>query len=215
MMTVTSLVFSTIYNVELKTFAIYLFSGTIGYNIISNSVTQSAKSYIENEALILKVYIPRFIFPLSYVLFAAIDNILMLISLTFIIFLIGGKLGLALIFLPLSYAIIFFFSLGISLISSISSLYFRDLPYLLVITFQALLFLSPVFIKPTELSSKINFLFKINPITYYIELFRNPLYENSFPSISTTFICIFLSFISMISGLIIFKKFNKNIALIL
>ena len=190
-----------------------MFSGTIGFNFFSNSVSQSAQSYIGNEALLLKVYIPRFIFPLSYVLFVAIDNILMLVSLTFIIFLIGGTLGVPLVFLPIAYIFVFFFSLGISLISSIASVYFRDLPHLLVITFQALLFLSPVFIKPTELSSKLNVLFKINPITYYIELFRNPLYENSFPSLPTLFICACISLISMILGLIIFNKFNKNIAL--
>ena len=72
MMAVTSLVFSTIYNIDLKTFAIYMFSGTVGFNFFSNSVSQSAQSYIGNEALLLKVYIPRFIFPLSFVLFVAI-----------------------------------------------------------------------------------------------------------------------------------------------
>ena len=213
MMSVTSIVFSSIYNMDLKTFAIYMFSGTIAFNFFSKSVTESCQSFIGNEGLLLKVYLPRFIFPLSYVLFVAIDNILMLIALTLIIFLIGGTLGLPLIFLPISYLIIFFFSIGISLVSAVTSVYLRDLPHLLVITFQALLFLSPVFIKPTELSSKINILFKLNPITYFIELFRNPLYENSFPTISTLIICLIISIFSFILGMTIFNKFSKNIAL--
>ena len=213
MMSVTALVFSSIYNIDLKTFAIYMFSGTIGFNFFSNSVSQSAQSFIGNESLLLKVYIPRFMFPLSNVLFVSIDNVLMMLALSLIILVIGGKLSLALFFLPFAYLIIFMFSLGISLIASIMSVYFRDLPHLLVITFQALLFLSPVFIKPTELSSRINILFKYNPLTYYIDLFRSPIYENSFPPLSSILISIILSIVSLFIGFKIFNKYQGNIAL--
>ena len=134
MMSVTALVFSSIYNIDLKTFAIYMFSGQIGFNFFSNSVSQSAQAFIGNESLLLKVYIPRFMFPLSNVLFVIIDNVLMMLALSLIILVIGGKLSLALLFLPFAYLIIFIFSLGLSLIASILSVYFRDLPHLLVIT---------------------------------------------------------------------------------
>ena len=126
MMGVTALVFSSIYNIDLKTFAVYMFSGMIAYNFFNNSVSQSANSFIGNESLLLKVYIPRLLFPLSYVLFSTIDNLLMMFALSIIILLIGGKLSIAILFLPIAYILIFVFSFGISLICSIMAVFFRD-----------------------------------------------------------------------------------------
>ena len=187
MMSITTFVFSSIYKVDIRTFAIYMFSGTIAFNLFSQSITKSSLALIQNESLLTKVYIPRIIFPLSHFLSIVIDNILMTISLSIIMLIIGSKISLSLLFLPISYLIIIIFTFGFNLWISILSVYLRDLQHIITILMQALLFLSPVFIKPSFLSGKVKILYNINPLTYYINLFRKPLLDSNFPDLSEFF----------------------------
>src|SRR3569832_2176940 len=66
MMSVTAVVFSTILKMDLKTNAIFLFSGMIPFIYFCTSVTQSGLSLIGNEALIKKIYIPKILYPLGF-----------------------------------------------------------------------------------------------------------------------------------------------------
>ena len=112
-MSITIFVFSSIYKLDIKTFAIYLFSGTIAFNIFSQSITKSSIALIQNQNLLTKVYIPKIIFPLSYFLSILIDNILMGISLFIIMLMIGSKISFTLLFLPIAYLMITIFAFGL------------------------------------------------------------------------------------------------------
>ena len=214
-MSITIFVFSSIYKVDIKNFAIYLFSGTIAFNIFSQSITKSASALIQNQNLLTKVYVPKIIFPLSYFLSILIDNILMGISLFIIMLIIGSKISLALLFLPISYLMITIFAFGFNLWISIFSVYFRDLQHIITILMQAFLFLSPVFIKPSFLSGKVKLIYDINPLTYFINLFRRPLLESNLPDLSEIFLCLFLGIFSLNIGIFIFNKYKNKIVFML
>lgn len=213
MILITTVVFSSIYDTSVKEFATYTFSGMLAFNFIRDSLSLSSEAFLENEDLILKVYIPRIMFPLSRVIFVAIDNILLFFVLSFLILGVGGQLSSALIFLPISYLILISFCMGISIIFSVSSVYFRDLPHFLTISLQVLLFTSPVFLRPTIMPSKLNLIFQINPISYFIDLFRYPIYEGTFPPLSLILVCIAISIVSLFFGFNFFIRNQKNIAL--
>ena len=210
MMSITAIVFSSIYKMDLKSFTIYMFSGTVAFNLFSQSIISSTTAFLQNEGLLTKVYIPRIIFPLSYIISIVIDNVLMTISLSLIIFIIGAKISFALLFLPFAYILTFAFSLGFSLIISIASIYLRDLQHIISILMQALLFLSPVFIKPALLSGKVKLLYSFNPLTYYINLFRMPLFEGKLPQNIEIIYCILFASFSLIIGLSFFNKYKNK-----
>ena len=192
-----------------------MFSGTIAFNIFSQSITKSSIAFIQNQNLITKVYIPKIIFPLSYFLSILIDNILMGISLFLIMLMIGSKISFTLLFLPIAYLMITIFAFGFNLWISIFSVYFRDLQHIISILMQALLFLTPVFIKPSFLSGKVKFIYGINPLTYFINLFRRPLLESNLPDLSEIFLCLFLGIFSFTLGIFIFNKYKNKIIFML
>jgi ABC-type polysaccharide/polyol phosphate export permease len=182
MMSVTALVFSTIFKMDLKTYAVFLFSGVIAFNLFATTVAQCGQSLVSNEQLIKKIYLPKFFFPLAVSLTMLIDSLLMFGSLFMIILIIGGKLSFALLALIPAYALLYLFGLGIGLITSVLTVYFRDLLHIVTILLQALMFLSPVYYKPDALSSRVKSFIEINPLTQFIELFRSPIFEASLPS---------------------------------
>jgi len=212
MMSVTAIVFSTIFKMDLKTYAIFLFSGMIPFTYFSTSVTQSGQSLIMNEGLIKKIYIPRLHFPLGVSLALLIDSALTALALFLIILVIGGKLTFALFFIPIAYILLFLFSFGIALVMAISTVYFRDLQHVVGILMQALLFLTPVCYKPESMEGKVGWLIALNPLTQFVELFRAPIYQGVLPAIAVVLQAALLSILSLSAGLWFFRKHEHRIA---
>ena len=212
MMSVTAVVFSTIFNMDLKTYAILLFSGMIAFNLFATTVAQSGQSLIGNEGLIKKIYIPKLLFPLAVSLALLIDSLLMTSSLFIIILAIGGKLTLSLLFIPFAYLLLLAFSFGLGLVLSVSAVYFRDLQHIIGILMQALVFLSPVYYKPESLSGKVRRLIELNPLTQFIELFRAPTYQGVLPATEVVLQATLYACLSLMVGLWFFRKHEHRVA---
>ncbi|HEB27311.1 MAG TPA: ABC transporter permease [Porticoccus sp.] len=211
MMSIMALVFSTLFNADLKTFAVFLFTGMIPWNFFSSVVTQSGTSFINNEGLIKKIYLPKIIFPLSITSALLIDTVFSFFALFIIILTLGSPLSWAVLFIPIAFLLLFLFTLGIGLITSIATVYFRDLQYVILIIMQALFFLTPILYKPDALKGKVAWLITLNPVVPFIDLFRAPLYLGSLPSQSSIILSILFSLVSITIGLIIFLWQEKKI----
>ncbi|UUE10636.1 ABC transporter permease [Dickeya zeae] len=211
MMSVMSLVFSTLFKSDLKTFAIFLFSGMIPWNFFNSVVTQSGTAFINNEGLIKKIYLPKIIFPLSISCALVIDSVLSFFALFFIVIAIGGTFSWAILFIPVAFFLLFLFSLGVGLIMSIATLFFRDLQYVILIVMQGLFFLTPIIYKHDAFGGYIGFFIKLNPIVPFIELFRAPLCQAMLPSPMFILQSVVISFAAMIIGLFVFLYQEKNI----
>jgi ABC-type polysaccharide/polyol phosphate export permease len=211
MMTVMALVFATLFKAELKTFAVFLFAGMIPWNFFSSVVTQSGSSFINNEALIKKIYLPKIIFPLSITFALLIDSVLSFLALSVIIMTIGGSLSWALIFIPISYLLLFFFALGVGLIMSVATVFFRDLQHVVLIAMQGLFFLTPILYRPDELMGNLVWFVRLNPVVPFIDLFRAPLYLASLPTSGVILESILISLSAMFLGLFVFLRQQRQI----
>jgi ABC-2 type transport system permease protein/lipopolysaccharide transport system permease protein len=211
MMSVTAIVFSTLFQVDLKTYAIFLFAGMIPFSYFSSSVTQNGLSLIGNEGLIKKIYIPKLVFPLSTSLGLLLDSVLTSAVLFLIILAIGGKLSLALLFIPLAYLLLFLFSLSLSMVMAVSTVYFRDLQYVTGILMQALFFLTPIMYKPEALAGKVAWLVSLNPLVPFIELFRGPIYLGTMPSANAISRSLVIALISLVVGFWFFMRHERRL----
>lgn len=211
MMSVMALVFATLFKADLKTFAVFLFAGMIPWNFFSSVVTQSGTSFINNEGLIKKIYLPKAIFPLSIAFALLIDSGLSFLALFVIILTIGGSLSWAVLFIPVAFLLLFFFALGIGLIISIATVFFRDLQHVILIAMQGLFFLTPILYKHNALAGKVGWLVGLNPVVPFIELFRAPLFQAVLPGIGIILQATVISFSAMAIGLFVFLRQEKKI----
>jgi len=124
----------------------------IPWSFFSSVVTQSGTSFINNEGLIKKIYLPKVIFPLSIAYAYLIDSALAFHVLFAIIIIIGGSLSWAVLFIPIAYLMLFLFALGIGLITSVATVFFRDLQHVILIAMQGLFFLTPILYKHDALA---------------------------------------------------------------
>lgn len=211
MMSVMAVVFSALFKVDLKEFSVFLFAGMIPWNFFNSVVTQSGAAFINNEGLIKKIYLPKAIFPLSIAIALLIDGLLSFAALFAIIVLLGGGLSVSLLFLPFSFLLLFFFAMGVSLVMSIVTVFFRDLQYVTQIAMQGLFFLTPVVYKNSALSGGVAWVVGLNPVTPFIALFRSPLVDAVIPDGEIIFRTVAISSFSMIAGLAIFVFQEKKI----
>jgi ABC-type polysaccharide/polyol phosphate export permease len=211
MMSVMALVFSSLFKQDLKTFAVLLFAGMIPWNFFSSVVTQSGTAFINNESLIKKIYLPKAIFPLSIAFALLIDSLLSFAALFIIILALGGTLSWALLFLPISFALLFLFAMGFGLIMSIATVFFRDLQHVILIAMQGLFFLTPILYKQDALAGKVAWVVGLNPVTPFIALFRVPLIDSTLPSTHVLLQAATIAGATMAVGLFVFLRQEKKI----
>ena len=81
MMTVMAIVFSQMFKFKVEgiNYLVYLMTGIVLWNYFSQASNMAMTSVVENFSLINKIYIPKYVFPISKCLFVGIDFLLTLI----------------------------------------------------------------------------------------------------------------------------------------
>ena len=107
-MAVMALVFSNIFKFSTPgvNYLVYVLSGLIMFNYFSEASNLAMSSIVANFPLINKIYIPKYIFPLSKCLFVGINFLLTLIPLYIVIFATGTGINIYHLFLPYAYLLI-------------------------------------------------------------------------------------------------------------
>lgn len=211
MMSVMAIVFSALFQTDLRTFAVFLFAGMIPWNFFNSVVTQSSSAFLNNEGLIKKIYVPKLIFPLSIAFALLLDSLLSFLALFAIILALGGTLSWSLLFLPVSFFLLFLFAFGLGLIISIATVFFRDLQHIILIAMQGLFFLTPILYKHDALTGKVAWLVAVNPVTPFIALFRLPLIEATLPSSHLLLQTVAISTSIMVIGFFVFLRQERQI----
>ena len=72
-MLVMVIVFSSIFRFDVENYPVYLIIGQTIYNYVNNATVHAIYSVTDNGALLKKVYVPKYIFPLSKVTSDLVD----------------------------------------------------------------------------------------------------------------------------------------------
>ncbi|SCJ87003.1 ABC transporter permease [Neobittarella massiliensis] len=208
MMMVISAVFSHIFRFEVENFPIYYLTGSTLYNFYSESTSSAMTSMTGAGALIKKVYIPKYIFPLEKALFAFVNMLFSMIAVVLMIFILRAPVHWTLLLSPIPMLYMLVFCIGIGLILSALSVFFRDLLHLYGVFLTALVYMAPI-IYPMEAIAGNKLLVtvvKCNPLYYYIDYFRQLVMKGTIPGLTENLICIGFAVVFLALGLWVFKK---------
>lgn len=184
-MIVLSVVFGGIFGKHSKYIVCYpdfLFSGRLLFSFFTTSTKQAMTSFRRNQAIIKKVYVPKYMYPLSsifsnFVTFAISLLCYICVWIFFKVTGISGGDGLyitwhaLLCFVPMILLLIF--STGVGLILSVLCVYFRDIEYIWDVVTQLLFYMVPILYPLQNITTEwITVVIKINPLYSMIELFR-------------------------------------------
>jgi len=206
MMTVMTLVFSNLFRFDIKNFPVYFFTGHLLFTFLTESTNTGLYSVIENSNLIKKVYIPKYLFPVSKVLSSGVNLIFSFIAMTLVMLVTKVPFNLTILLTPVILIYLLLFVTGLSLILATLQVFFRDTAHLYNVFTLAWMYLTPIFYPSVLLEEKLNVVLILNPMVYYISYFRDIILNNIVPSLEQNIICLVIGLIFFIIGLVVFYK---------
>lgn len=205
-MLVQYVVFSTLFKSDIPNFALYLLIGIVCFNFFSEATTMGLGSIVGNAALITKVYVPKYIYPVSRVLSSTVNLLLALIPLLLVMLFTGAAVRPVVLLLPFGLICLLAFSLGITFILATSMVFFRDTQFLWGVLSMLWMYATPIFYPESIISESIMPLYKCNPLYHIIRFLRIILIEGVSPEPKAYGLCLLASVLPLLLGAVIFKR---------
>ncbi len=180
-MIVLTIVFGTLLGNTDKTYPVFILCGRLLYSMFSSGTIAAMRSINSNAGMLKKVYVPKYIFPLSSVMYNYVIFLLSLIVLVIVSIVLNvyptAKTLLAVI--PLIN--IFLLTLGAGMLLSTYAVFFRDLEYLWNVALTIIMYISAIFYQPSKLlESKFAAILEFNPLFCIIDNFRSAVFSLDF-----------------------------------
>lgn len=203
--TVLTIIFGTLFGNDSKTFPMYILTGRLLYSYFSSSTKGALKSIRQHSGMIKKVYVPKYLYPLSSILYNYAIFFISLIVLVLLGFYCGvfPTLRWFAIFLPL--LILLVLSFGVGMILATVGVFFRDMEYLWEVALMLIMYSCAIFYYPQRLlKSGYSWVLTVNPLYAIIENARAILFGDPINWMSMLYAAIF-SLVCLLIGLIVFR----------
>lgn len=182
----------------------------IPWAFLVSSIKFSCQSLLANHNLVTKVYFPKEIFPIAAVLAQLFD--LLIASTVLIILLVIAKVtfSLQLLWAAPLLAVMIILAIGIGLLVSAGSLFFRDVRYIVEVFLTFAIFFTPVFYDVDILGQKGRWLL-LNPVAPILEGFAS-IVRGRAPEWNWLFYSLIFSVVIVLFAYSLFKKIEPAFA---
>lgn len=212
-MIIITIVFSQLFKFNIENFAAYVISGQILFTFFSESTSTAMGAIYSSGQLIKKVYIPRFVFPVSKIIYSLVNFSFSLIATLLVCIITGVEFNFAILNVVISIAYVLLFSLGVGLALCSIVVFFRDVEHFYGIFLTAWMYATPIIYPASIMPDKYLFLFYCNPMYYFLLHFRTSLIDGIVPSWELNLHCFSYAVITFIVGAIIFQRNQQKFIL--
>jgi lipopolysaccharide transport system permease protein len=153
-------------------YALFAYAGLLPWTFFSGAVSSATNSLVGHAQLVTKVYFPREILPLSYLIASVVDLLIGAIALIGLCLIYHISVSLTLLAAIPIVALLALFALSCGLILSSVQVRFRDVGMALPIALQLLMFGSPVLYPLHLVPGRWRPWYLLNPAAGLIDGFR-------------------------------------------
>lgn len=193
-------------------FSSLLFCGIVVYMMFSEILTRSPRLIVDNANYVKKVIFPLDLMSWVATLGALFHLFLSLLVLFALVGIWGNGLTILVLYIPLLIGILVIFLLGLSWFISALGVYVRDISYVAGFLATALMFLSPIFYPKSAVPEAFARAMDWNPLTFYIEQFRNVVVLNKVPPVADLGQAVVVALLMFIFGYWFFNRVRKGFA---
>lgn len=209
-MSVMVIVFSTMFKRNIENFPVYLFTGLILFDFMSQSTRKAIGSITSNAALLKKTYVPKYIFTVSNITSGLVDFVFSLGALIIVMLVTGAGFHWTNLLFPFVAIQLYIFCLGLGMFLAATNVFFRDIQYIYNAVIKAWSYLTPIFYPIEALPDNVRWCIKhFNPMYFYVGQFRDIVYDGRLPGTTIIFAGWFTAIAMLIIGIIVFLK-NQN-----
>ena len=200
-MSVQYVVFSTLFQSDIPNYPVYLLSGIVFFNFFSEAVSMGMTSITGNASLIKKVYMPKYIYPVSRILSSLVNFALAITP--------------ALLLLIFDMLCLLGFVTGMSLLLTTAMTFFQDTQFLWGVVSMMWMYLTPLFYPESIIPAQFLTAYHMNPMYQYITFARICIIDGVSPEPMAYLWCILSSVVVLGLGILTFKRHQDKFVLYL
>lgn len=205
-MIVMTMIFSTFFARNIDNFPVYLLTGRLLFDFYSHGSKAAMRSIRSNASLIKKVYVPKYIYPLSSVLSTFVTFAISLLVLFMVMLATRVQFTVNFVFFIIPIVYLLLFTLGAGLILACISVFFRDIEHLYDVFLVLLMYTTPIFYPAEIVPQQYQILLRINPLYHIVSAFREVLLFGSPPSLELNLTAMIISVSFFLTGIFVFYK---------
>jgi ABC-2 type transport system permease protein len=208
---VLNIIFSSVFPMD-EHYIVYVMAGLVVFNFYAETTNMAMVSIINSKSLITKVYIPKYIFPLSKILSSAINLLTSFIALLIVTLVTGLTVNVYYVALPVMMLSLMLFSFGMGCILCSVTVFFDDTRFLYSVFLTLLMYATPIMYPVSTLGS-FQHLMNVNPMYHYVTFIRDIVVDNRMPAIQTFALCYAFAVAACTGGLALFKRLQDRFIL--
>jgi lipopolysaccharide transport system permease protein len=184
---------------------------SVPWAFIVSSIRFTCNSLTGNRELVVKIYFPKEIFPMAAVLACLFDFLVAFAAL--VIFLAFIKIGVSiyLLWVPVLLCTMVLFCMGIGMILSAASLFFRDVKYIVEVFLTFGIFFTPVFYDVRMFGDRGKWLL-LNPVAPLLEGLSAAITHHESPDVHWFLYSLTFSLVAFLTGFVLFKDLEPAFA---
>lgn len=187
-------------------YTVLVFSGLVPLMAFNEAVTSATSSLSANRSLLLNTVFPAELIPVRAALAGQVTGLVGLA----ITLAAGLSLGLtnwrALLVVPLLWALLLMFALGVGWILSLLSLVARDIQHGLGLMLMLMMVLSPFAYTPEMVPAALKPVIYLNPLSYFVLSFQQVICYGNWPSLVPLAGSMALAMASFLAGFTLFRR---------
>lgn len=205
-MIVLSVVFSELKGNTDRTFPVYVLTGRLLYSYFSNGTKVAARSIRSHSSMMRKVYIPKYMYPLSSILSNFVIFLISLIVLVGVTLVLRIEVTVHVFEAIYPLVILFLLTLGVGLILATLEVFFRDLEYLWSVVLMIIMYCCAIFYQADMLKGNKHLILDLNPVYALIKNFRNAVLYGTGPDYGALAYAGTFSVVALVIGVLAFYK---------
>lgn len=206
MMIVQYVVFSQLFKSDIDNYPVYLLCGLVVFNFFNEGVGVALGSIVGNAALITKVYLPKYIYPVTRVLSSGINLVMSLIPLVIAALITGEQITRAYLMLPYILLCVILFTIGLGMVLAAAMTFFRDIQFLWGIISMIWMYLTPLFYPISIIPDGFRQVIMSNPMYFFVSAVRSIVLEGIAPRPIVFCQCTLVALAMLAVGCFVFKK---------
>jgi len=212
MMIIMSFVFSYMFKSTVENYPLYLIVGNVTFTLMNDATNGGLGSIIGAASLLKKVKVDRWVFPVQKVLSAVVNFAFSLIAVVVVMLWFRVVPTWHILWMFVGLILLMVFCIGISLLIGALAVFFRDMMHLWGVLITAWTYLTPIFWDLSLLTSNpsvphyVIWVVKANPMYNYLDIMRSAIVYQTSPSATVLIIAAVSAVVSLILGLIVFRR---------
>jgi lipopolysaccharide transport system permease protein len=193
-------------------YAIFAYVALLPWNAFSTSVANATGGLVSHSQLVTKVYFPREILPITYVLAALVDFLIASIVLAGLMVYYHVPLTLKVFYVIPIIAVLTLFSLSIALLFSATQVRFRDIGMAMPLLLQLWMFVTPIVYPLRAVPGWLRPVYLFNPLVGVIENFRQVVLNGNTPDFALVCTSALISGLLFLVSYSYFKRVESTMA---